>query len=530
MTSVPSRRQPSSGSKLRALLPLLGLLLLLLSGCELFKPIETTSGSGRTDRPRPPREQPAERDDDRRTTGEGDNGNLDPIQSRRVYDPTTGTYIYVSNAPTEPMDTVRWRLQPEDRFRPIVEDGDNAYVPTDPTPGTPGATAGPTAITQVGTAANGSRLLSGYNVAVALPFLSDRYAAGSERVDPNSLWALHYNAGIQLALAELRSGSRTAYNVTVQDTKARPEATGQLINAAPFQSAQLVFGPYLKGNVTLMAEAARGQEKVLLSPYSAAAGVSAANPNYVQVNPTLETHLRNLIGHAYRTQGADRIVLVSGPDAAKRATLAYVQDEYKILTGNASVQPLEELIVETTSVDLRPYLTGRKTVFLVAEYSDESFVGNFLRQLYSITRGDYGDDLAVYGLPQWKDFERINFDYYEGTNVHISSSVYIDPLDPAVRAFRRSFYDEFQELPRDEAFVGYDMAKYFLRMAAEHGTRFQYELERNPEDVLHTKFRFQPVATVPATATSFENATLDRFENKYVNILRFRDYAFRRVN
>jgi hypothetical protein len=43
-------------------------------------------------------------------------------------------------------------------------------------------------------------------------------------------------------------------------------------------------------------------------------------------------------------------------------------------------------------------------------------------------------------------------------------------------------------------------------------------------------FRFQPVAIVAANATNFEQATLDRFENKFVNILRFQDYAFKRVN
>ncbi len=498
------------------------LLLLTLTGCELFKPMEPT---GRTDRPT-----------DTRTTGttepvdEGED--LDPIQSRRVYDPATGTYIYVANAPTERMDTIEWRTLPEERNPPIVEDGNNAYVPTPGVGGgTVGGTDGPgTPIRQLGTSPGGSRMLSGYNVEIALPFLSGRYLGSEDKVDENSLWALHYYSGVEMALQELRSSSTVSYNVTVQDTKAEPTTVSQLIAGPAFQSAQIVMGPYLKGNVTAMAEAVRGQERVLLSPYSAAAGISNANPNYVQVNPTLETHLRNLIGHAYRTQGADRIVLVSSDDVNKRATLAYAQEEYKILSRNAQVTPLEEMIVATTEINFRPYLTNRKTVFLVSEYADESFVSNFLRQLYQATRSDFGDNVAVYGLPQWADFERINFDYYEGTNVHISSSVFIDPLKPAVREFRRSFFDRYQTLPRDEAYVGYDMTKYFLRMAAEHGTRFQYELERNPEDVLHTKFRFEPVTSVPAGATNFENPTLDRFENKYVNILKFQDFAFRRVN
>ncbi len=242
--------------------------------------------------------------------------------------------------------------------------------------------------------------------------------------------------------------------------------------------------------------------------------------------------MRSLLQHAYKTQGADRIVLVTGMDPNQKTRLGYLQDEYKILTGNAQVEPLEEVQVDMNDANtsLEDYMTGRKTVFIVPIYDDESFVANFLRVLYSDTRDGFGQNVAVYGLPQWVDFTRINFDYYEGTNVHVSSSVFIDKLNPAVREFRRRFFERYAALPEDEAYVGYDVTRYFLRMAAEHGTRFQYALEANPEDLMHTRFRFQPVAVVPSGATNFEQATVDRFENKFVNILRFQNYAFKRVN
>lgn len=522
MTSVPNRRPLLSGNKLLGQLLLLSLLF-TFSSCELFKPAVTPDPDRNT------------RVDDRNRGNDDGGGELDPIQSRRVYDPETGTYVYVQNAPTDKMDTVRWTTVSEDRMPPIVEDGSGAYDPGlgnggGSTPETEGT--GTTPITQIGTSPGGSRMLSGYNVDFALPFLTDRYLGSEDEVDPNSLWALHFYSGAKMALDELRGKGTTSYNVNVQDTKANPTKVSQLVASPEFRQSQIVIGPYLKNNVTTMADAARGMETVLISPYSAAGGVSQSNPNYVQVNPTLETHVRSLLKHAYQTQGATRIVLVTSGSAGQQARLAYLQDEYKILSGNAEIEPLEELAVDMNNAEasLVEYLDGRKTVFIVPVYEDEPFVANFLRLLYTSSRDDFGRSVAVYGLPQWKDFTRINFDYYEGTNVHISNSVFIDRLNPAVRAFRRNFYERFAALPRDEAYVGYDVTRYFLRMAAEHGTRFQYELEKNPEDLLHTRFRFEPVAVVPANATSFENATLDRFENKYVNMLRFADYNWKRVN
>lgn len=515
MTSVPSRQPLSSGNK-PTLLLFLALLLLTVSSCELFRPIDSTGS--RTDRD--------DRRERERPEPEEETGNeLDPIQSRRVYDPETGRYVYI-NAPTDPMDTIQWRTLSEERNPPIVEDGSSAYLPTT-LPGSGSEEVGLPPVRQTGTSPSGSRLLSGYGVDFVLPFLSDRYIGEGSSVDPNSLWALHFFSGAEMALAEMEN-SPVTFDVRVQDTRANAQKVNAIVSGPEFRQSQLIIGPYLKPNVTAMANAVRGQEKVLISPYSAASGISEANPNYIQVNPTLETHLRALMGHAYRTQGADRFVLVATPEAQTR--LAYLQDEYRLLQNDPQGQPLEELIIDETTTDVFPYLTGRKTVFLVPIYEDEPFVANFLRQVYQAVRSERGDNVAVYGLPQWANFERINFDYLEGTNVHISSSVYVDPLRPEVREFRRTFYDRYQALPRDEAYVGYDVTRYFLRMVAEHGTRFQYELERNPEDLLHTSFRFEPVAVVPANATSIEQAVIDRYENKFVNILRFRDFAFRRVN
>ncbi|NJC26275.1 ABC transporter substrate-binding protein [Neolewinella antarctica] len=495
---------------------LMALFVLSFASCDALKPATSPT---RDDK----------RTEDRRA-GNDDPEDLDPIQSRRVYDPETGTYINVQNAPTGRMDTVQWTTTPEDQQPPIVDSQEDAYVP--PTTTNPGTSA---PATQIGSGNNGSRKLSGYNIEVALPFLTSRYFGSEDKVDDNSLWSLHFYSGAKMALDEMRTsgGLNAAFNVKVQDTNADATQARSLTESADFNSAQLIIGPYVKDNVGIMAEAARGKETVVVSPFSAGTGVSAQNPNYIQVNPTLNTHLRNIMQHAVSTQGADRIILVTSGSSAQKSRLVALQEAYKMMENDPATADLEEITINLNSnpdLTLDRYLSDQKTVFIVPVYEDESFVANFLRRLYTDTREDFGRNVAVYGLPQWVDFTRINFDYYEGTNVHVSASVFVDKLDPAVRSFRRDFYGRFATLPRDEAFVGYDVTRYFLRMLAENGTKFQYDLPNNPEDLLHTKFKFAPVVDTPAGQPAVENAPVDRFENSFVNILRFRDYTFRRVN
>ena len=358
MTSVPSRRLPSSGNS--GPLALLLLALLSISSCELFRPVDSTRPST-TDR--------ADRDKE----------DLDPVQSRRVFDPESGEYVNV-NAPTLPMDTVVW-ADVTSGSGPITADTSYTYLAPVPTaPGLP-------PVRQTGTGREGSRLLTGYGVDFVLPFLTDRNSEGSEQIDPNSLWALHFYSGAEMAMDELDTDG-IGFDVRVQDSRASQAKLESVIASDAFQRSQLIIGPYLKDQVGQVAEAVRGMEKVLISPYSAATGVSESNTNYIQVNPTLETHLRALLGHAFRTQGADRIVLVA--PAGERDRLAYFQDEYRLLTGDDQVEPLEELIISGEVPDLSQYLRGQRTVFMVPVYEDEAFVSNFLRQAYQNTVSEGG--------------------------------------------------------------------------------------------------------------------------------------------
>ncbi|MEO0734506.1 MAG: hypothetical protein AAFZ52_16845, partial [Bacteroidota bacterium] len=175
-----------SGNKLGTL-AFWALLLLSVSSCELFQPVTTPNRDDqRTEDRRAGNDDNREEPDDENT--------LDPIQSRRVYDPETGTYVYVENAPTDKMDTIRWTPVSEERNPPIVEDGNDIYTPIPVPGGTGDEDAGFSPITQIGTTSTGSRKLSGYNVDFVLPFLTDRYLGSEDEVDPNSQWALHFKS------------------------------------------------------------------------------------------------------------------------------------------------------------------------------------------------------------------------------------------------------------------------------------------------------------------------------------------------
>lgn len=491
MISAQNRPLLLSGSKIIFLLILIG----SFSACDLFKKL------------------PTEEDEKFK-----DNETLDDLQGRKVYDPVTGTYVYVpDNVLTVKMDTIRWKETPVNPDQMITTEG--AFVEVGDR------------IDVLGENEIGSKFLSAYNVSVILPFMSQRFDPNSVEVNRSSLMALNFYSGARMALDELDSEG-IKLNVNVFDSEASEAVVSNLLRSNPeVQGSHMIIGPFKTENVRLVAESVKSTGQVFVSPYSASSSISMRNPNYVQISPTLKTHCESIIRHARTQFRPDQIVLVARDRRGERESLEYFQEEnYRIMGARNPESQLKEYIIandeDFEQIDVLPLLELQDTTVFIIPSWQETFVYSLLRKI-ELARGEFSH-VVVYGMPQWANFELIDFEYYEKLNVHISSNTYINPVQTDVKFFRSRFFDRFGAPPTDEAYIGYDIMLYMGRMIKKHGTKFQYALDRESARYLHTRFNINRVVT--PTTTGAENLPIDQFENKYVNILQFQDYYFQLSN
>lgn len=462
---------------------------------------------------------------------------LDPLPGKKIYDPETGQLVIVDQAPVENMDTIKWKDISTDSIPPIQSGGSIAQEEV---------MGNPSELIRRGDF--GTEFYTSYNVTVLLPFLSDRFNPESNEIFRNSTWALNYYGGMQMALDEL-DDQGIKLNVRVMDSKAQESVVGRLLSTrTELYNSHLIIGPYRSDNVELVAEFARRNNKTYVSPHSASANIATANPNYIQVSPTLKSHCQAITKHAYENYGRKSIVLVARDKDVEKARFNYFQEEIFRLEGRIEDSlRLREYAVDVDdndeerfgNIDLSPYMVpGDTTVFILPSWSNETFVYSFLSQAKlaksAISGGQPGGQLAasthvvVYGMPQWQEYERIDFNLYESMNLHISSDTYLDSYSDDVRFFKRKFYNRYGKAPGEEAFLAYDVTRYFGRMLNDYGTKFQYQLEKVPDQMLHTRFDFERV--VRPTTTGMENPPIQKFENKHVNILKFQDYQFQSAN
>ncbi len=358
-----------------------------------------------------------------------------------------------------------------------------------------------------------------YHMALLLPFLTNQASDGT--VPEKSRLAVQFYAGAKIALDQLSREQNINLVVDVYDTQVEDADFQRLMTDSRLEKAQVFIGPIRSSHITPFAEWAKARRKIVISPESPNSGLTTQNPDFIQINPSLQAHCTAITRYIRQQNQPDAVTLVCKEKEADR--LAYFQ-QANLAAGGAR---FAELIVPdaTTSFDkfdLRKYLRpGRTSVFALPTWASQDFVMAFLRNLKAVKGSNR---VEVYGMPQWQNFEAIEPEYLTALNVHISSASYLDYSDPAVKAFQQSFYEATGTLPDEDGFNGYDVTLFTGKMLMQYGLSFPGRLSGQAFRGLHSDLRLAPVytTTVPDDRTN----QYDYLENTFVHILKFDKYGF----
>lgn len=403
-------------------------------------------------------------------------------------------------ARNEPVDTIRWTPAPAGK--PPIRDAQ--------------AAAGETPYTG-----------QTYRLALLLPFLSEQFDSSAQDVPQKSSLALQFYAGASLALQQLSAEDGMNLSVDVFDTQSNDADFRRLFSNPRLDKAQVLIGPIRPSHVGLMAERIRQTHQILISPGSPNTDLTSRNPDFIQINPSLRAHCAAITRYVLGRHRSDAVTLVCKQKEADR--LAFFQQANAAGAPRFAEITVPDATANFDNIDLKPYFKpGRTAVFILPVWASQDFVMAFLRKLRAARSGN---PVEVYGMPQWRNFENIEPEYFAEMNVHISSASYLDRTAPENRAFRQAFYDTYGTVPDDDAYNGYDVTLFAGKMLKKFGLSFPQRLAAEEAfRGLHTDFQFAKVFSTQTT--SLQNPAdrnLDRYdylENIFVHILKFQHYKF----
>ncbi|MEO1436975.1 MAG: hypothetical protein AAFV80_15655 [Bacteroidota bacterium] len=367
-----------------------------------------------------------------------------------------------------------------------------------------------------------------YEVAIMLPFFTNRYSGVGETVPTASKLALEFYEGVKLALDQLEMQG-VNLTIHVKDTQADTLKVKSILQSPEVYNADLIIGPVTRDNLGIVAEFARNNGIPLVSPLNPVSISESENPFLIQVNPSKRTHFIELVKFINQAHANPENVLIISPAGnAGDQRVAYIEEGHQLQSEDANIEPYKQVsfkLEERAELLLEGHLSTLDTTVVIVPSRDEGFVQYVLRELSLLRKSK---KFVVYGMEQWQNFERIDYNYFENLNIRVTSSRHLDFREESTLAFKRLFFSEYGMIPVDYSSRGYDVMLYFGKALKDNGVYFPAYLTETDYDVLHSDFNFVE-RYLPVETSTEEELAVKCFENSHVSILRFEGYEFVRI-
>ena len=473
MISVRNHPQQLSGNKIR----LVFLVGLLCFSCGTPKTTSTGSTQG--------------------NTGLQQTGNV-------TYNPSNKTYR-VNTQIKERMDTIQFR---EESSIGIITQKDLQET-------------GP----------QGPVLKNSYNLALALPFQS-RGLISSGASGTEQQRAIQFYAGAKIAIDEL---NEDGHSLSIETLDIGYKNNGNGRSKLSGQNFDLIIGPLRdRDMLSEVADICSREKTPFVSPLYPSNNIVKNNPYHIQVSPSLNVHVKTIFSQIATRHPNAKTIIVGR--ASKASRLDSFREEFEKMKNRGVLgDTLHEVTVNTTSTefnkfDFVPFMdTLRENIVIVPAYSrgDASYVNSILR-LISIANSEELVNITVYGMPVWKKFPNINYEYYKNLKVHMTSDFHVDERNPKVMTLKRKYYSMYNEHPSEEFYKGYDIVKYFAEALQLGGKNFNERLDQMNAEVLHTQFKFERMLS-EENRLKEKFDIIERIENGHVNLIHFNNYNFELV-
>ena len=377
------------------------------------------------------------------------------------------------------------------------------------------------------------------NVAVLLPFYLDEnskrievdstqsakgrrsYSVISRPDDwiyPRSLGFIEMYEGILLAADTLRSLGLDIDIHTFDITSDTTEVT-RLIESGKLDKMNLIIGPVHSKNLGIIATYASSRGIPVISPVPLHNNkVLINNPTLFMANPSLEV-AQKCIAKQTRNFSSDNIVLIRDDsimtdESTGFRNMIYSELESKNPEGEIKLRDFlfySRSVYGADSINrLGKTLSENEENLVIIDSEDSPVMSESISDVHTLSR-KY--NIKVFGYPNMRYLENLDPKICFDLGLMICSPYWIDYSRNNVKRFLSVFRDKFHSQPSETsyAWLGYDIAYYFVSGLSIHGNEFlRFPVIHNPE-LLQTEFDYRRKSDVDG----FENQKL--FLVKYSN-------------
>ncbi len=337
---------------------------------------------------------------------------------------------------------------------------------------------------------HGTVLKSSYTIDLLIPFAANKHfddIFALEKSRTNRF--LHYYSGVLMALKELENEGEANFIVNVFDAPVKNDRIPYIKSIMNQNPPDIIIGPYDKTQLKSIANYGKRKEIDVVSPWKSYSSIGVDNPYYIQLKPSLENHFRALVQNVDKNFNPKDVYVIGRDIYKDKARIKKINEIHK--QNNENAKDYNILIVNKDSLakegrifdDIFNGKNYREKVFIIPNwsYKDENFIYSCLRKL-NIEKGE--KKVYVYGMPILLKSNKVGYNFFKRLNIRVASQRYVDDNNPGIRKFKYDYYKRFNVFPLNEAFDGYDMMMFVGKNLMKYGTKFQYFIENQRNDLL----------------------------------------------
>ncbi len=300
---------------------------------------------------------------------------------------------------------------------------------------------------------------------------------------------LYFYEGALLAIERLQ---RQGVNIDLQvDAAVNRSALEQLLKDKKGEQYDLIIGGDSEQSVELLAQHAKAQQAVYLSPFVWQSGKGQLYDHFFQLNPA-QYRVTERLQQAFAERYADYDVLLV------RCGEGDQEDKFKAIesTCREAGISLQSRSLRELTVGQWPRQSGKKCVILLnsSKQKDLTAILDAMRAA-QLSMSDY----QLFGYPQWQTYGKDIEERLRGVGATIFSTFYWDKELPESQhindAYRYFYGRSIEESYPSYALLGYDVVRYFVAAISTYGRDFKQSMSQLPKDGLQSGFLFAPAIT-----------------------------------
>ena len=289
---------------------------------------------------------------------------------------------------------------------------------------------------------------------------------------------IQFYEGFLMAVDSLKQKGLSV-RIHVYDVSTDTAKTRKFLQDPELKKMDLMIGLMYHRNFQILAEFAKANRIPLVSPVSERDSQVAGNPMVIKVRPSAKTLVPKVASMIVEQYPGANVVIVRNAQSKFRESADQLQ---RLCSAGG-------LSADVADAKSMTDFLRQDTLNIVAIFSEnKSTILDLLTQLNGI-KNQYR--LAVYGLPAWDRIDGLEVDYLVNLKTHMVSPYFIDYDAPRVQAFVAGFQESIRTDPDPLAFIGFDVADFFLSALMKYGTSFPGCMNEMDLPLLETRYNFE---------------------------------------